>query len=277
MKMYVIRMSGPAFQFRRFENRQKLHTEDLAEVMRCASVVGKNWLIVSPHDDDMCIGAGLWMQAAAAAGVNVSLLVVTDGRMGYCRADQKDDIVAIRREETYRSCKVLGLDRERIHWINYPDGGLFSLQGRRAAAANEPAIEGFVGLQNAMTYYLRKIRPTRVLVPTPTDLHPDHQITYNELMISLFHAQGLIWPELGEPIAAVPTIYEMAVYCDFNERPNLELMADQASFDRKLDAIAAFKSQAQIAKLVENIRSGGPYEYLSEVTFRFYSPNTYRE
>ncbi len=270
-------MTQPPFQFRRFENRQKLVTEDLSQLMRCDSVVGKNWLIVSPHDDDMCIGAGLWVQAAIAAGVNVSLLIVTDGRMGYCTADQRNDIVTIRRDETYASCELLGLPRDQIHWINYPDGGLFTYQGRRLATADEPAIEGYVGLQNAMTYYLRKIRPTRVLVPTHTDLHPDHKITHSELMISLFHAQGQIWPELGSPIEAIPTIYEMAVYCDFQDRPNLELMADQPSFDRKLQAIAAFRSQAQIAQLVENTETGGPYEYLSEVTFRFYSPTTYRQ
>ena len=270
-------MSQPPFQFRRTENHQKIHTEDLSEVMCVESVAGKNWLFVSPHDDDMCIGAGLWVQAAIAAGVQVSLLTVTDGRMGYCTVDQKDHIVEIRRQETYESCQILGLDRDNLHWIDYPDGALFTLQGRRAALPNEKAIEGFVGLQNAMTYYLRKIRPTRVFVPTPTDLHPDHQITYNELMISLFHAQGQIWPELGQPIDAVPTIYEMAVYCDFRHRPNLEVYAEPTCFERKLASIAAFRSQAQIAQLVENIQAGGSYEYLSEVTFRFYSPDAYKE
>ena len=30
----------------------------------------ETWLFVSPHDDDVCMGAGLWLQAAAQAGVN---------------------------------------------------------------------------------------------------------------------------------------------------------------------------------------------------------------
>ena len=271
-------MSQRPFQFRRFENHQKLRTVDLAEVMRCESVIGKKWLIVSPHDDDMCIGAGLWVQAAILAGVDVRLLIVTDGCMGYCTSDQKDRIVQIRREETYESCSILGLARDQVYRIDYPDAGLFTLQGRRTASPGEPAIEGHVGIQNAMTYYLRKIRPTRVIVPTPTDLHPDHKITHSELMISLFLAQSQIWPELGPPIEAVPTIYEMAVYCDFSEKPNLELMSDPIGFENKLRSIAAYQSQTEIiAKLIENIRAGGPYEYLCEVTFRFYSPDTYRE
>ena len=36
-------------------------------------------------------------------------------------------------------------------------------------------------------------------MPSPADYHPDHQVAYNEMQISLFHAAGLIWPELGEP------------------------------------------------------------------------------
>lgn len=259
------------------ENGQRLRAEALTQVIGCDEPARERWLFISPHDDDMCIGGGLWAQAALRADVGVSLLVVTDGAMGYCSADQRDQIVDIRKAETYESCDILGIDRADVHRIDYPDGGLFRYQGRRVAGAGEQDIHGYVGLQNAMTFYLRKIRPTRVIVPTHTDLHPDHKITHSELMISLFHASGRIWPELGPPLDDVPHVYEMAVYCDFARRPNLELMTDDACFGRKLDSIAAFRSQAQIAKLVEHVRDGGPYEYLCQVDFRFYSPDSYKD
>jgi LmbE family N-acetylglucosaminyl deacetylase len=114
------------------------------------------------------------------------------------------------------------------------------------------------------------------LIPSPTDLHPDHQITHNELMISLFHARGAIWPELGQPLENVPRVCEMAVYCNFSQPPNLQLRSDQQAFEKKLQSIAAFRSQAQIAQLVESVRAGGPYEYLREVEFLFYSSSIYR-
>jgi len=236
----------------------------------------ETWLFVSPHDDDLCIGAGLWMQAAVQAGIDVQVVIVTDGRMGYCSLAQQKTIVEVRKAETYESFGILGIAKENVHYIAYPDGGLTAYQGRRKAEAGEARIAGYVGLQNAMTHHLRRARPARVLVPAPTDLHPDHQITHNELMISLFHAAGAIWPELGAPLREVPKVYEMAIYCDFDQPPNLELHASTDLFETKLKSIAAYRSQEQIARIVENQRAAGPYEYLREVNFRFYSPERYK-
>ncbi|GDY10605.1 hypothetical protein LBMAG52_40930 [Planctomycetia bacterium] len=262
------------FRFTRLENGLKKRTDKLAEVIE-GSVPGATWLFVSPHDDDLCIGAGLTMQAARQTGIDVQVLIVTDGRLGYCRAEHRDTIAKIRRAETYESFEMLGIARDRVTYINYPDGGLTSYIGRRAARNLEPAIEGYVGLQNAFTYYLREFRPTCVFVPTPTDLHPDHQITHNELLISLFHASGDIWPELGAPLA-VPQLFELAIYCDFADAPNLEVRGNDDVFQHKLRSIEAYRSQLQIASLVDTIRQDGPYEYLRDIHFRLYSSKKYR-
>ena len=47
------------------------------------------------------------MQAAVKEGIDVQVLVVTDGRMGYCTLEQRDHITEIRRKETYDSFKLL--------------------------------------------------------------------------------------------------------------------------------------------------------------------------
>lgn len=250
--------------------------DSLGPWLRGEAVERETWLLVSPHDDDLALGAGMLMQAAVEAGVDVQVLIVTDGCLGYCTAEQQADIVEIRRRETYDSFAMLDVGPERIQYIDYPDGGLVPYIGRRKAQAAEPHVGGYVGLQNAFTYHLRRVRPARVFVPTHTDLHPDHRITHSELMISLFHAGGAIWPELGAPLTALPAVYEMAVYCDFSEPPNLELLGDEAAFEKKLRAIEAYASQLQIAALVENTRAGGPYEYFREVGFRLYSAREYR-
>jgi LmbE family N-acetylglucosaminyl deacetylase len=262
-------------QFTRIIDGQKKRHGDLKDAIGMKSK--ESWLFVSPHDDDLVIGAGLWLQAAVKAGVDVQILVVTDGRMGYCTIEQRDRIAEIRRNETFESFGLLGIGQNRISYIGYPDGGLYGLQGRRHAQPGELHIEGYTGLQNAFTYYLRKTRPARVFVPTIADLHPDHQVTNNEIMISIFHAAGAIWPELGEPLADVPKVYELAIYCDFPQPPQLELRADASEFETKLKGIAAYRSQLQIAKLVEIIRNAGPYEYLRELNFKFYSPNNHKQ
>jgi LmbE family N-acetylglucosaminyl deacetylase len=267
-----------AFSFTRLQGPSKQRFDNLPASIGMPAGARETWLFVSPHDDDLVIGAGLWMQAAIDAGVDVQVLVVTDGRMGYCTLEQRETISEIRRRETYESFKILGIEKEHIAWIGYPDGGLYTLQGRRKHRADDEveAIEGYVGLSNAFTYHLRRTRPARVFVPTAADLHPDHQVTNNELMISLFHAAGAIWPELGQPLSDVPKVYELAIYCDFPQPPQLELRAGQEAFERKLAGILAYKSQLQIARLVEIVRSAGAYEYLRELNFRFYSPENHK-
>jgi LmbE family N-acetylglucosaminyl deacetylase len=268
-------MSESSFQFTRLEDGNKIRSTDLREIVG-AGATSETWLFVSPHDDDVPLSSGLLMQAARNAGIDVRALIVTDGSLGYCTLEQRDSISEIRRTETYESYQILGVAKEKVQYIGYPDGGLGRWCGRRRALPNEPAIEGYTGLSNAFTWHLRNTRPQRVFVPTRADLHPDHQITNNELMISLFHAAGAIWPELGAPLADAPRVYELAVYCDFPQPPTLQVEATADAFEKKLRAIAAYRSQVQIARLVEIIRKAGPFEYVREMNFRFYSPAHYR-
>jgi len=264
------------FHFTRLTQHNAQRTSCLAEAISNNDLAQQTWLFVSPHDDDLCIGAGLFMQAAIQEGVTIHVLIVTDGCMGYCRLEDRDRIVQIRRDETFRSFELLGITAAQVHYIGYPDGGLVPYIGRRRAQSDEDHIAGYIGLQNALTYHLRQIRPVRVYIPTHTDLHPDHRITHSELMISVFHAAGAIWPELGKPLDEPPSVGELAVYCDFADPPNLEIIGDAEVFQIKLDSIAVYKSQIQIERLVESLRRAGPYEYVRESEFRLFTPDTYK-
>jgi len=268
-------MKRAPFQFVRQVGKKRILTSDLFKALDVRDPQSERWLFVSPHDDDLCIGGGLWMQAALAAGITPQVLIVTDGSMGYCRLRQRQNIRAIRRAETYESFAILGIPRSHITYIAYPDGGLHAFQGRRKARPGDQPIRGYVGLQNAFTYHLRRLRPNRVFVPTPTDLHPDHQITHNELLISLWHANVPIWPELGRVIHPIAGLYEMAIYCDFVDRPNLGIHANPAAFRKKLASAAVYRSQMQIAPVLALIRAAGPYEFLRQVPFGIFSPDKY--
>ncbi len=268
-------MANSSFTFVRQQGSRRRLSTDLLKTLGSTPGASEKWLFVSPHDDDLCIGAGLWIQAAMAAGVEVHVLILTDGAMGYCTLAQRKTIVRVREGETYASFATLGVARQRIRYGGFPDSGLAGVQGRRRARRGEPQIAGYTGLANTLTWHLRRVRPTRVLVPTLTDLHPDHQVTYRELLISLFHASGAIWPELGKPMPVVPKVYEMAVYCDFAAPPNLGIRSGPGPFQRKLDSVAAYRSQEQIEQIVDQVKQAGPYEFLREVEFRLYSAKTY--
>ncbi len=235
------------------------------------------FLMISPHDDDAALGAGLLIQLAKRENVPVHILIVTDGSMGYCSVDEKDSIAEIRRNESFECYQSLGVPKKNIIWLGFPDCQLNNYRGRSPAETDVPlSINGFTGLQNAFTYHLRKIKPTQCFLPTWNDLHPDHRIIYEELLISLFHAAGNIWPELGKPLSNVPYVHTFAVYCDFLAPPTLRMRTPKSYLKKKLKAISAFRSQKQISSLIENVRHCGPEEYIRAIEFKLYHPANYR-
>ena len=139
------------------------------------------------------------------------------------------------------------------------------------------AIEGFVGMQNSFTYHLRKIKPTQCFLPTSNDLHPDHKFVHEELLISLYHAAGTIWPELGEPIEKIPAVHEIACYCNFPTPPHLQINTSIELLQKKLDAIGAFRSQRQIGAEIDIIKKAGPVEYIRDLHFGLYNPQIYED
>jgi len=264
-------------QFARRMTGGLLTTTRIAELFDDWQGPAESWLFVSPHDDDIVIGGGLIFQVGIAEGAHVHAAVVTDGRMGFCRIEQCDSIAAIRAEEARKSFAILGLPPERLYFLGYPDGQVARFCGAFFPNGDPGRADDLCGMQIELTRLLRQVRPTRVFLPTSSDLHPDHRFVHAELMISLFHAQGGIWPQLGEVIGEVPRVYELAVYCDFPEPPQIRLETPESMLDVKIQAILAYASQEQIGALVEIQRAGGPVEYLRELTFRFYAPKQYNE
>ena len=222
------------------------------------------WLVVAPHEDDLVLGVGLTVQRAREAGIAIEVVVVSDGRFGYTREADAAGIVAKRRTEMEVSCRILGLDPTRIHWLGFPDGDLPGQQGVRRRADGT-----CTGIAWELTRVLRQVRPGVVFGPTPTDLHPDHRAVASELDIACFHASGEIWLDLGKPIT-LPVRWDYAVYCPFAGEPEVQVRGDGALFQRKLEAIAAFASQTQITALVAAQRAGGPVEHLKLVTWKGY-------
>jgi len=268
----------------RREAGRVVRSDRLQEIIPHTTREAERWLFVAPHDDDVVIGAGLLLQQAVTEGKGIKVLITTDGSMGYCDPAEQDSIVDIRRTECLDSFQKLGI--EDVEWLDYPDAGLGRHTGRRKTSGDEwgekagetypDPICGFSGLQNSYTYHLRTFRPSHVFVMSENDYNPDHKIVFQELLISLFHAQGAIWPELGPPLRNVPHVYEMAAYCNFTSDPTVEMAADAEEFERKLDAVDSYQSQKQIKILVENLRKNGPYEYIRDIDFDFYSPGRYR-
>ena len=263
------------FEFVRLVGEERRVGTTLASVSRHWQDKKECFLFASPHDDDVVIGSAIFIQHAVEQGIPVHILIVTDGSMGYCKPEHRDSIAGIRKEETYECFKVLGVPESNVHYLEFPDGGLTSYRGRRCANECDHVdlvIEDYAGLQNSFTYWLRKIRPTQCFLPTENDFHPDHKITYAEFLISVFHASGNIWPELGAPLGYVPYLHELAIYCDFPSAPNLRIKCSDRVFEKKLESILAYRSQEQIHAIIDEIRKTGPMEFFRNVEFKLYNP-----
>ena len=248
-----------------------------AEVWQDWRSGGERWLFLAPHDDDIVIGAGLTLLAGVQLGVDIHAGIITNGRMGYCLPEMRDTIVQIRREEARESFCFLGMQESNLYQFNYDDGNLPHNAGRWFTddLHDSRAIEGAVGLQNTMVWLLRQVRPTRVFMPNRLDLHPDHSIVNTELVMSVFHAQGQIWPELGPPIPVIPKLYEYATYNDFISPPTMRVRVSDDLVEKRLAGVAFYKSQLQIDLVVNETRKAGGNEYLLEMAFKIFSATKY--
>ena len=262
--------------FDRWTEQTTISSANPAEVWSDWQGDKETWLFFAPHDDDIVIGGGLTFLAGMHLGVDVHAGIMSNGRMGYCSLEQRDTIKQIRKEETRESFRLLGMPESNLYQFDYDDCDLIQQSGRRFTSDpnDTRAIAGAVGLQNTMTWLLRKVRPTRVFMPNRLDLHPDHRAVNTELIISIFHAQGEIWPELGSPIL-IPKLYEYPTYNDFIAPPTMRVRVSDDLTEKRLAGIALFKSQRQIGMVVQGLREVGGNEYLFELTFEIFSAKKY--
>lgn len=112
---------------------------------------GLQLLAIAPHPDDAEIGAGGTLALHAARGYRVGILDLTRGELGSNGTPEE------RLAEAERAAAVLGLA-----WrgnLGLPDRGLAASSGQVAE----------------LVRVLRRLRPRVVLLPSPTDAHPDHR------------------------------------------------------------------------------------------------------
>jgi len=227
------------------------------------------WLVVAPHDDDAVLGMGAAIAAARAAGIEVHIVAVTNGRMGWWEESDRATLVDTRAREMTASSEYLGVGAEQVHFLGFPDGALAGYQGCR------PDEEG-PSIGRKLVALMRRVRPATVFSCTGADLHPDHRITRAEVDMAICWAASRIWSEFGEPIEQ-PARWDYAVYCAFPTPPDAELLANAVAFDRKVDSMDAYQSQVVIAEMKQRLRDDGPYEYLQRATWQPFRPALYKD
>lgn len=82
-------------------------------------------LIVAPHPDDETFSCGGLIRLKRADGVDVRILILTDGEaVASAQNERTQSVVEARRREALNACESLGVASESVRWLHLPDGKL---------------------------------------------------------------------------------------------------------------------------------------------------------
>lgn len=150
---------------------------------------GFRLLAVFAHPDDESFGPGGALARYAAEGVDVHILILTDGAVGSVASeavDEVDNLAQIRTEELQESVDMLGAT---LHQFQFRDSGMPGTEANEhpdcLLQADRAEVTGRV------VHKIRELRPQVVITHDPTGgyFHPDH-IRVNEIVTHAFHLAG---------------------------------------------------------------------------------------
>ena len=192
-------------------------------------------LVIAPHPDDETIATGILMQRVRAAGGRVDILLLTDGdnnpwpqrllerRLRIGAADRAR-WAGRRRGEISRALHHLGVPRECLHALGWPDLGL------------TPALlQPDSNLVQRVAALVADLRPSLLVMPSLADRHPDHGSAHvlTRLALAVSKAAPVQWTYLVH----APRL------------PGVSIEIDGSSVERssKQSALAAYTSQLALS------------------------------
>jgi LmbE family N-acetylglucosaminyl deacetylase len=161
-------------------------------------------LVVAPHCDDETLGAGGMIQKALRSGMEVKVVIETNGD-GYLFATMEDfrrlypraqDFIRmgnLRQEESIKALQSMGVPEDHVLFLGYPDRGTPALWNEYWSSSkpyrspysnatkspyertyNPQSVYAGENLLKDLVSILRSYQPDLVIYPHPDDVHPDH-------------------------------------------------------------------------------------------------------
>ena len=126
-------------------------------------------LIIAAHPDDEVLGVGGTIAKYTSKGIEVSLLIVTDGSTSQYRNDPKlQEIMEEKKLETRKAADILGI--KNIYYGNLPDMKLDTV----------PHIE----INKVIENVIEEEKPTIVFTHFGGDVNKDHQIVFESTLVA---------------------------------------------------------------------------------------------
>ena len=138
----------------------------------------KHTVVFSPHPDDESLGCGGLIRLLRDLGQTVDIVFVTDGSMSHPKSTKYPAAAraAIRKKEATDACQILGVETNRIHFLDIPDGQVPSEWETRFTSV----VFDIIQLVNPW-------RADTFLVPWRRDPHEDHRATWEVCRAAVNH------------------------------------------------------------------------------------------
>ena len=209
-------------------------------------VEAKRGMVVVAHPDDAEFGSGGTIAAWVDEGIEMVLVIATDGSKGSADAEMSSDhLIRIRREEQQAAAEVLGV--HEVVFLGYPDGYL----------------EHTLDLRKDITRAIRQYRPDRLITMAPYRSfavnayinHPDHLAVGDATLAAIYPTarDRLTFPDLAAEGLEPHKVRE--VYVTGAEHPDCWVNIE-ATIGRKIEALHRHVSQiADMAAMEERVRA----------------------
>ncbi len=195
---------------------------------------GERVLILAPHPDDEAIACAGVIQRALKSGAHVRVVFLTNGdhnefafivyeKRLTIRQGEFIHLGKVRRQESIKAMKFLGLPEKELIFLGYPDYGTFEIFCKywrspkpfrdrltrisRVPYEDNPSYgEQYFGenILRDLTKQIADYRPDKIFVSHPADVNVDHKTLYLFLQVALSDLEGKIPP---------PKVYPYLVHC----------------------------------------------------------------
>jgi len=203
---------------------------------RLEDLRGKTILLFTPHPDDDTFCCAGTLALLAKNGNNIRIVIYTnDDKGSYDPEMTSEHLASIRMHEEEEACRILGIPKQNIQWLEYHDGMLEYANTR--------------DLVEEVTRIIRQVRPDVVLSIDPGSEYvrwhkTDHRMAANNTMDAIRAAEWhLYFPnqQLHEGLQPFEVPQEYYFYVTDKEA-NYWVNIDSV-VEKKLDAAMAHVSQ----------------------------------
>jgi LmbE family N-acetylglucosaminyl deacetylase len=235
----------------------------VADAGRLESMHGKTVMLFTPHPDDDTFCCAGTLYKLAQNGNRIHIVIYTNDDKGSYDPDMTSERLArIRMHEEEEACRVIGIAKDSILWLQYHDGMLEYANPR-------DLVEQVTGL-------IRKVRPDVVLSVDPgTDYvrwhKTDHRMAANNTMDAIRAAEWrLYFPNQGlhdglEPWRVPEEYYYYAgkdanYFVNIDDVVEIKLKAASAHVSQFSPAIEKYRADwdpAALEKLKAELRQIG--------------------